>query len=158
MLTLLRASKSPEARAPRERANEAQSTPGPSGNDDASDDDDASDANDADASAKDDRLAGKRNDATSDERRTAHVVDGDGRSWSRQNVRTATLVYDGACAVRVREGEDGARGRGSERRVDARGARDGRTGIGVDRGIGGARGGRDVESGVEDAARARVER
>jgi spindle assembly abnormal protein 6 len=121
MLTLLRASKSPEARAPRGRANEAQSTPGPSGNDDAIDDDDGSDANDADAATKDDRLAGKRNDGAEDDaRRTAHVIDGDGRSWSRQNVRTATLVYDGACAVRVREGEDGARGRASERRVDAR--------------------------------------
>lgn len=30
------------------------------------------------------------------------------------------LVYDGVCVVWVWEGEDGARGRASERRVDAR--------------------------------------
>ena len=38
-----------------------------------------------------------------EESRTAHVIDGDGSTWSRQSIVRANVVYDGTCGVRVRE-------------------------------------------------------
>jgi spindle assembly abnormal protein 6 len=110
MLTLLGVSKSPEQRRARNPMDDdRQSTPGPSKvgrEDDVQDDDD-------------DRLMRTEDEddaRTATTTTTAHVVDGDGGNWTRQNVRLATLVYDGSCMVRVRE----SGGSSGERRIEAR--------------------------------------
>ena len=116
MLTLLGASKSPEQRRARNTEDDRQTTPGPSKvgrEDDVQDDFD------------DDRLMRTEDDdddartatTTTTTTTTAHVVDGDGGNWTRQNVRLATLVYDGSCMVRVRESGGSSAG---ERRIEAR--------------------------------------
>ena len=137
MMTLTRASTSPETRAPRRARvdGDVARTPEPSTSTRARDSDEESNDDDDDRSpqmkdgANDDSRARGENDAARTvnartvmardvSRDRAHVVDGDGGSWSAARVRRAALEHDGACAMRVRERD--ADGRTRERVVVAR--------------------------------------
>jgi len=103
-MTLTRASTSPETRAPRPRRVEGDvsRTPEPSTSRPTRDsDDEPTDDDDID----DDRSRKMKmtNASTTTRATRAHVVDGDGASWSTACVRHATLEHDGTCAMRVRE-------------------------------------------------------
>ena len=136
-MTLTRASTSPETRAPRRARvdGDVARTPEPSTSTRARDSDEESNDEDDDRSpqmrdgANDDSRARGENDAARTvnartvmardvSRDRAHVVDGDGGSWSAARVRRAALEHDGACAMRVRERD--ADGRTRERVVVAR--------------------------------------
>ena len=151
MLTLLGASKSPEHRRARLMDDDRESTPGPSK---GAREEDADVAVDDDFDADDDRLVRTEDDDATTTTTTAHVVDGDGGNWTRQNVRLATLVYDGSCGVRVRETSGGAGGSASpssqERRIEAR------VRVMVGNGNGGDDGGDDGRRGGETTTTSRM--
>ena len=103
-MTLTRASTSPETRAPRPRRvdGDVSRTPEPSTSRPTRDSDD--EPTDDDDDVDDDRSRKmKMTTNASPPPPRAHVVDGDGASWSTACVRHATLEHDGTCAMRVRE-------------------------------------------------------